>query len=112
MDLLSLFVFLSVGVILVIVGMIFHAAPPSNINGLYGYRTPRSMRDQASWDLAQAHSAKLMIYAGIAASGIGLAAWYTDPDLLFGCVVMIFQLLTVVPVILSTESKLKKIQRR
>ncbi len=44
-----------------IVALLFRKYKPKNINALYGYRTVRSMKDQASWMLAQEYSANLMV---------------------------------------------------
>lgn len=33
--------------------------PPKTINGVYGYRTSRSMKDQEAWDFAQVYCGKL-----------------------------------------------------
>jgi uncharacterized membrane protein len=35
--------------------------PPKNINGIYGYRTTRSMKNQKNWEFAQKYSARKMI---------------------------------------------------
>lgn len=35
--------------------------PPKKINGLYGYRTRRSMKNQKNWDYAQRMGGKLMV---------------------------------------------------
>ncbi len=57
---------------LIIVGVMIKF-PPKKINHTYGYRTKRSMRDQAHWDYANARSeywfkivTALMFVAGIA----------------------------------------------
>ena len=49
------------GVIGLIGGMLFKKHPPKHINGFYGYRTRRSMKNQKHWDLAQQLGAKNMI---------------------------------------------------
>ena len=41
---------LSIGAILLVVALILKAAPPKKINWLYGYRTPRSMKNQETWN--------------------------------------------------------------
>lgn len=35
--------------------------PPKKIDSLYGYRTPRSMKNQENWDFAQKMAARTMI---------------------------------------------------
>lgn len=39
--------------LLLIFGWIFQKHPPRRVNGLYGYRTARSMKSQELWDFAQ-----------------------------------------------------------
>ena len=104
--------FMIVGIIFAIAGMILYKAPAAEINGIYGYRTVRSAMDRESWDFAQKHAAKCLAYAGVLAAAAGLAAWYVHPDILFGGIVMMLQMLIIIPVFLDTESKLKRMQRR
>jgi uncharacterized membrane protein len=52
------------GPLFVLAGIIMLKFPPREINGLYGYRTFRSMKNQERWDFAQHYSAKEMIKLG------------------------------------------------
>jgi uncharacterized membrane protein len=52
------------GSIFTLAGLILIKFPPKKINWLYGYRTPRSMKNQESWDFAQSYSAKEMVKLG------------------------------------------------
>ncbi len=52
------------GAIFIIIGLILLKFPPKKINGLYGYRTSSSMKDQERWDFAQNYSAKEIIKLG------------------------------------------------
>jgi uncharacterized membrane protein len=49
------------GILLFVTAFLFLKFPPKNINGLYGYRTLSSMKDQSSWDLAQKVSANYLL---------------------------------------------------
>jgi uncharacterized membrane protein len=42
----------SVNGLLLLLSIIFKYFPPKKVNGLYGYRTPRSMANQEIWDFA------------------------------------------------------------
>ncbi len=53
------------GILFIVLGLVFTRFYPKKINAFFGYRTPRSMRDQHSWDLAQQYSSREMIRAGI-----------------------------------------------
>jgi uncharacterized membrane protein len=53
-------------IIFSIAGIISYLFPPKKINGIYGYRTPRSMKNQENWDYAQKLGAKyMMLFGGI-----------------------------------------------
>ena len=43
---------LIIPIIMLAFGLISRYRPPKNINGVYGYRTTRSMKSQATWDYA------------------------------------------------------------
>ena len=40
-------------------GLLFMKKPPKKVNGWYGYRTSRSMRNQDTWDFAQRYMGKV-----------------------------------------------------
>lgn len=50
---------LLIPVCMIIIGEIFVKNPPKNINGVYGYRTERSMRSGDAWSFAQRYCGKL-----------------------------------------------------
>src|SRR6056297_3542787 len=81
------------GAVFVFAGLILHRFPPKKINGLYGYRTPASMKSQERWDFAQQFSARQLIYLGLAlmaASCLGLIIKTTTTlGLIFGLGIMI-----------------------
>jgi uncharacterized membrane protein len=66
------------GAILVLTAALLRYKPPRNINRLYGYRTPRSMRSREAWDFAQQQSARLMGRSGAMLFLTG-AAWLFIP---------------------------------
>lgn len=49
---------------MVIFGVVFLRWPPREINGVFGYRTARSMASQAAWDFAHAYMGKLWLRVG------------------------------------------------
>lgn len=51
--------------LLLAVSMIMKIWPPKKINYLYGYRTPRSMKSQRNWDIANNYGSNLIMWAGI-----------------------------------------------
>lgn len=53
------------GILFAIMGGIMYFFPPKKINGLYGYRTGSSMKNQKNWDFSQKYSAKVMFIFGL-----------------------------------------------
>ncbi|RSD29009.1 SdpI family protein [Mesobacillus subterraneus] len=53
------------GVLIFIPGIILFLFPPKEINYIYGYRTPRSMRNKENWEKANKYSSRLMIIFGL-----------------------------------------------
>ena len=53
------------GSILSLAGCVQYFFPPKKINGLYGYRTARSMQNEELWKKAQFYSAKQLIVLGL-----------------------------------------------
>lgn len=50
---------LIVPVTMILFGKVMIKYPPKKINGIYGYRTRRSMKNQETWDFAHAYCGKL-----------------------------------------------------
>ncbi|MGY6649977.1 SdpI family protein [Wenyingzhuangia sp. IMCC45574] len=93
--------------IFLITGLIMYKFPPKNINFLYGYKTPRSMKNQESWDFAQIYSAKKMMLIGGLLCSLGLVSFllkvsFPEPYNLT------ITLLAVAYLILDTEITLKR----
>ena len=49
--------------VMLLIGLYFYHRPPKEINGFYGYRTPRSMKNQINWDFANRLGARYMLYS-------------------------------------------------
>ena len=59
---------------MLIFGWRFLAKPPKKINGFYGYRTTRSMKNQQTWDYAHQVCGKLWFRAGAVMLSLSLLA--------------------------------------
>ena len=46
-------------VLMIVIGKVFLKNPPKKINGIYGYRTPRSKKNQDTWNFAHLYCGKL-----------------------------------------------------
>ena len=51
--------------VLLLLGQRFLTRPPKSINNFYGYRTARSMKNQATWDFAHRTCGRLWFRLGL-----------------------------------------------
>jgi uncharacterized membrane protein len=49
------------GPLFLIIALLFKFLPPKSVNHFYGYRTPRSMKNEDVWNEANRYSADLML---------------------------------------------------
>ncbi|WLD22799.1 SdpI family protein [Flavobacterium dauae] len=101
---------LCVGILFILAGAILYVFPPKKINGLYGYRTASSMKNQQKWDFAQTYSAKIMMLTGLIftliAPSKGLFKTNESTDLAIG---MFCTIVGSILMIVVVEKALKKI---
>ena len=97
------------GLLLAASGGILLKYPPKKINGLYGYRTRNSMKNQERWDFAQKHSAGELIRTGLVMVLIGIAGVWIPGDPVFASFLSLPVLLGLTGVaIWRTESALRR----
>lgn len=60
-DAVELYISLGYLGVMILLAWLFNKYPPKKINSFYGYRTPNSMKTQATWDFANHYSSQLMI---------------------------------------------------
>ena len=106
------FILILSGPVVFITGLILMIFPPKKINGIYGYRTPGSMKSQDRWDFAQKYSGKRLIQSGIILTLISFIGLLIKPIEGLGTVAGfgIMLIFTAVPII-QTENKLKKMDK-
>src|SRR5690606_10565806 len=101
---------LLVGITFIIVGAIMYKFPPKKINGLYGYRTASSMKNQQKWNFAQKYSAKIMALIGLVMLLFSftstLLPFDDDQTAIFGIGIL---LASVIIMLVIVERRLKKI---
>ena len=100
---------------LFLVGLFFSLAalitmkfPPKKINGIYGYRTSRSMKSQENWDIAQRYSSRLMLKQGLGMLAIGgllIALPLTEE--VSAVISIALLIVSVIVLFVQTEKKLK-----
>src|SRR5690554_7384641 len=96
------------GLIFVIAGFVMLKFPPKEINGLYGYRTKSSMKNQERWDFAQNYSAKEMVKLGLVLVLTGIFGLLFEPQEMLGMVIGLgLMILMVILLIVRVEAALK-----
>ena len=97
------------GLIFIVAGVLFYKFPPKKINGFYGYRTTRAMKNQESWDFAQFYSSKQMMLIGLLLTLIGFIGLIYKPNemvgVILGCGIVIAM---VIGLFVKVERKLKE----
>ncbi len=87
---------------------------PGEINGIYGYRTSMSMKNQETWNFAHDYCGRLWVKIGM---GLTIAALIecvltfgkTEHDMSVGCgIIMTIQLIFLLGSIIPTEIALNK----
>lgn len=105
---------LFVPIIMVIFGKSFLKAAPKEINGIYGYRTAMSMKNQDTWEFAHKHFGKVWFYAGLILLPLNiiplLFVMGESKDLIgtVGIVVCLIDTAVMLLSIIPTEKALKK----
>lgn len=100
--------------IMVAFGGIFSRHAPREINGLFGYRTPRSMRSRDTWAFAHHYSGRLMFRWGLAMLPVSVLALLPvlglgeDAVGTAGTVICCVQLIPLFGIIFVTERALKR----
>jgi uncharacterized membrane protein len=84
---------------------IFKFFPPKNINSIYGYRTPRSMKNQDTWNVANKFSSNLMFGFSVLFIILMFFSYY----LFFDKLLIIFLLIGLVTMIILTEFRLTQL---
>lgn len=107
-----------IGLVFLIVGSIMRMYPPKYINGMYGYRTNSSMKNQETWDEANRFSARYTQRCGIVLVIIGIISVMILNNVSVPVKVLkwLKPLLTLLPLVIAaillivvTERHLKKV---
>lgn len=65
------------GPIFIIAGYTMLKLPPKWPNTLYGYRTPRALKNEENWNFAQPYSAKELMKSGVVFTLLAVVAPFT-----------------------------------
>lgn len=100
--------------VMVLFGQVFLRRPPQQINGVYGYRTRRSMASQAAWDFAHRTCGRLWFAWGLVLLPVSAALMLPvlgraeDVVGLWGTVLVVLQLALLFLTLGLTEGALKR----
>ena len=100
--------------IMVLFGQVFLRRPPQQINGVYGYRTRRSMASQAAWDFAHRTCGRLWFAWGLVLLPVSVALMLPvlgraeDVVGLWGTVLVVLHLALLFLTLGLTERALKR----
>lgn len=98
-----------IGLIFIVVGLIQMIFPPKKINSLYGYRTPRSMKNIEVWNFAQKLSAKLLIALGSILILFGIFSLIIGiEDSIINIIGMVMMIVLLVILMIYMEVTIKK----
>jgi len=106
-----IFIILSIiGVGFLALGVFLMKFPPKRINGLYGYRTSRSMQNHDAWNYSQRYSAKIMVVLGIVYLFLSLGSLFVPKidDVYSAILSIVIVLVGVFVMFYKTERKLAK----
>lgn len=103
-----LFVHLSLGPLLLVLGLFFRTYPPLDINGRYGYRTSTSMQSQQVWEEAQQYSADAIIVAALITTGYQVFSCFAMQPLASFLTSTGVLIVTLLSTLFATEIHLKR----
>ena len=106
---MELLLHLLLGPLMLAVAFLMKKYPPKKVNAIYGYRTPRSMKNQNTWEVANQYSTALMVKASLATilfQVFCIAGFEFQTAYISAVIFLIVALVSVIP---FTEMYLKKL---
>lgn len=101
-----------IGIIFILTGLLLKHKPPKNINALFGYRTPRSMKNIDLWKEANKYSAEIMIKYGVIMILLGSLISLLFKQYLVAIFLVIgLMLLLIIIMIIRVEKRLKQLDK-
>lgn len=100
--------------LMIIIGRVFEKNPPKTINGVYGYRTNMSRKNQETWDFAHKYCGQLWWKIGwimlLVSTAAMLPFWGKSDDTVgfWGGIIAMMQCVILEAAIIPVEKALKK----
>nr|WP_270302951.1 SdpI family protein [Baileyella intestinalis] len=95
-------------------GKYFMKGGPKQINGMFGYRTPRSMKNKETWRFAHQYSGQIWHRSGLALLPVSIVVMLfvcrksVDVIGIAGLIIVVAQMVVMICVIPFTETALKR----
>ena len=102
----QLYIALGYCAFMLLLGWLLKKFPPKKINHLYGYRTQRSMKNQATWEAANTYSSLVFFKVSLYSFFIPVALYFLYPQLNV-LITIITNTLLLLYVLYATEKYLK-----
>ena len=102
----QLYIALGYCAFMLLLGWLLKKFPPKKINHLYGYRTQRSMKNQASWEAANTYSSLVFFKVSLYSFFIPVVLYFLFPQLNV-LITIITNTLLLLYVLYATEKHLK-----
>ena len=102
----QLYIALGYCAFMLLLGWLLKKFPPKKINHLYGYRTQRSMKNQASWEAANTYSSLVFFKVSLYGFFIPVVLYFLFPQLNV-LITIITNTLLLLYVLYATEKHLK-----
>lgn len=102
----QLYIALGYCAFMLLLGWLLKKFPPKKINHLYGYRTQRSMKNQATWEAANTYSSLVFFKVSLYGFFIPVALYFLYPQLNV-LITIITNTLLLLYVLYATEKHLK-----
>ena len=105
---------LLIPLLMVGLGKLLAKRPPKRINGIYGYRTKRSMKTQETWEFAHRHFGNLWFKIGLVLIPLSVLPliFVYGKDIeqigIVGAVVTLFEIVPMIVPVFPTERALKE----
>ena len=102
----QLYIALGYCAFMLLLGWLLKKFPPKKINHLYGYRTQRSMKNQSTWEAANAYSSLVFFKVSLYCFFIPVALYFLYPQLNV-LITIITNTLLLLYVLYATEKHFK-----
>ena len=102
----QLYIALGYCAFMLLLGWLLKKFPPKKINHLYGYRTQRSMKNQATWEAANTYSTLVFLKISLYSFLIPVVLYFLYPQLNV-LITIITNTLLLLYVLYATEKYLK-----